>query len=406
MLPGRSLLVGYLWEVELGRVRSWAGSLFVGSLLVDTAVAAFVAATLVFTSAQAAGDQVPPRHALNSMAEVIFVLASAAIVLWRQWPVAFLAAEVLLSSAYLAYGYPNGPLLIMVALASCTFAYRRGTRVTLAGALPAALVVVVADLIGYARTGLTGRAGAVGQAGWVLFPALLGGLVRETRAARARAGEEAAGRRLEHERLRMARELHDIVGHGLSVISLQAGVALHVLERRPEYAESALVAIQATSREALDELRATLAITPVEAGPSYSTALGRLPAIVDQVRLAGLRVNVETVGAVRSVPPAVDHAALRVVQEALTNVLRHAGPATARVHLSYEPASLTVSVGDDGKGAAGDVGPNPLGGRGLTGLRQRISELGGTFAAGRGANGGWRVCATFPVPVGHGDPGP
>lgn len=372
------------------------------SVSVDVTAAVVVAISLVLGSAGAAVDQVPPHHALDAAAQVILVLGGVVLLLRRRWPDAFLGCEVVLSGVYLARGYPNGPLLIMVAVAAFVFASRRVTWVTLAGIVPAAVLLVVADLVGYSQIGMSGRVGAVAQAGWVIIPAVIGGLLRETRAARARAAEEAAGRRVEQERLRMEREVHDVVGHGLSVISLQAGVALHVLARRPERARSALEAIQATSREALNELRATLAASPLE-GASYSVGLARLAEIIQQVRLAGLSVEIDTGGVVRALPTEVDQVALRVVQESLTNVLRHAGPATAHVQVNYGPERLTVSVGDDGQaGPSVDTAP---GGRGLAGLRQRTLELGGSFAAGTESNGGWRVCAMLPIPAAHRQPG-
>jgi len=366
------------------------------SVSVDVTAAVVVAISLVLGSAGAAVDQVPPHHALDAAAQVILVLGGVVLLLRRRWPDAFLGCGVVLSCVYLARGYPNGPLLIMVAVAAFVFASRRVTWVTLAGIVPAAVLLVVADLVGYSQIGMSGRVGAVAQAGWVIIPAVIGGLLRETRAARARAAEEAAARRVEQERLRMEREVHDVVGHGLSVISLQAGVALHVLARRPERARSALEAIQATSREALSELRATLAVSPADGGSS-PMGLARLAEIVQQVRLAGLSVEIDTGGVVRALPAEVDQVALRVVQESLTNVLRHAGPATAHVQVNYEPERLTVSVGDDGQaGPSVDTAP---GGRGLAGLRQRTLELGGSFAAGTESDGGWRVCAMLPTPA-------
>lgn len=364
---------------------------------VDVAVAVVVAVSLVLGSAGAAVDQVPPRHVLDAAAQVILVLGGAALLVLRRWPAVFLGSEVVLSSVYLARGYPTGPLLIMVGVGAFVFASRRGIWVTVAGAVPAAVVLVVADLVGYARAGVSGGAGAVAQAGWVIVPAVIGALLRETRSARARAAEEAAGRRVEQERLRMEREVHDVVGHGLSVISLQAGVALHVLSRRPEHARSALEAIQATSREALEELRATLTSGPIDGAGSYPMGLARLAEILQQVRAVGLSVDLDTSGVARTLPPEVDQVALRVVQESLTNVLRHAGPATAHVQVSYEPERLTVFVDDDGTAAShGHTTPT---GRGLTGLRQRTVDLGGSFAAGPDPDGGWRVCAVLPTPT-------
>jgi len=366
------------------------------SALLDVLPAVLAAATLLLVSRQATADQVPPRRPLDATADAIFVLAGLGLVCRRRAPAALLALEVLLGSVHLAFGYPTGPMFILVIVAAYTFACSTGTRLTVAATGPAALALVVARLIGNYRIGLSG-AGALAEAGWVLLPALIGGLVRRVRAATARADEEAAGRRVEQERLRVAREVHDVVGHGLSVISLQAGVALHVLARRPEQARPALAAIRATSIEALDQLRATLTgESPEHRQPS---GLARLATIVEQVRLSGLPVELYTVGIAGALAPEVDVAALRVVQESLTNVLRHAGPATARVQLSYRPLALEVTVSDDGirsPARAALAGS----GQGLSGLRRRTEELGGSLDAGPASAGGWRVRAILPTSVG------
>ncbi len=393
-------LVRIVVGMKRGLARLWAGS-----VLIEVAVAFVVAISLLLGTAGAAVDQVPPHHAVDAAADVIVALGGAVLLLRRRWPAAFLGCEIVLSSTYLVRGYPNGPLLIMVAVAAFVFASRRALWVTVAGGVPAAILVVVADLIGYAASGISGKAGAIAQAGWVVVPAVIGGLLRETRSARARAGDEAAVRRVHQERLRMEREVHDVVGHGLSVISLQAGVALHVLERRPEQVRPALEAIQATSRDALNELRTTLAASPVDGACSYPTGLARLAEVIAQVRSAGVSVKIDTGGVERVLPPDVDQVAFRVVQESLTNVLRHAGPATARVRLNYEPERLSISVCDDGQ-TRSDGAAAPAG-RGLAGLRQRTLELGGSFAAGAKPDGGWRVCAMLPTLAAHrpsGDP--
>jgi len=365
----------------------------------DVFLAVLVVTFLVFGSRQAGIDQVPPRRPLDTAVYVVLVLAGLALVSRRRAPGALFAIEVSLGLVYLGRGYPYGPLPVPIALAAYGLARRRGTRVTLAATGPAALALVLAYLVGYRPAGLLGGADAVAQAGWVLLPALVGGLVREVRAAAARAEEAAAGRRVEHERLRVAREVHDVVGHGLSVISLQAGVALHVLDRRPEQALPALEAIRATSIAALDELRATLGSGPPEG--QVSGGLDRLDAIVDQLRGCGLTVEVQTVGVACALAPDMDLVALRVVQESLTNVLRHSGTATARVQLRYEPGLLGVAVSDDGAGRPADA--NPVGsGRGLAGLAQRATELGGSLQAGRGEGGGWRVIAALPLQPGAG----
>jgi len=227
----------------------------------------------------------------------------------------------------------------------------------------------------------------------VLLPALVGGLVREMFAAQTRADNEALARRAEEEHLRSAREVHDAVGHGLSVISLQAGAALQGLQENPEQAQPALEAIQTASNAALDELRVTLDPGP-DASPSPG-GLDRLGAILEQVRLAGLAVEVHTVGNARALSPDVDLAALRVVQESLSNVLRHAGSASAWVELRYEPRAIVVEVTDDGAGTGGDIATDAR--RGLEGLRWRAQELGGNLEVGWAPDRGWQVTAVLPT---------
>jgi len=374
----------------LHRAGDWA--------LLDALPALLAVVIVLFVSGQAARDQVPPRRALDAAAFVILVLAGGALVSWRRAPAVLLVLEVLLNSIYLAASYPYGPLPITAGVAAYSFASRRRTRLTLAVTGAAALALVLADLIGNDRRGLHRVFGAIPEASWVLGPALIGALVYQVRVASARADEEAAGRRMEQERLRIATEVHDVVGHGLSVISLQAGVALHVLDRRPEQARPALEAIRATSIEALDQLRATLA--PSSADGSSPGGLARLATIIEHVRLSGLSVEVETVGATRTLPASVDLAALRVIQESLTNVLRHAGPTTARVQLSYGPRVLEVGVSDNGLPSFTEA--LPIGsGQGLVGLRRRAQELGGSLETGRQPTGGWWVRVILPTAVGE-----
>ncbi len=238
---------------------------------------------------------------------------------------------------------------------------------------------------------------ALAQAGWAVVPAVVGSTVRSSRVSAARADMEAQRRRREQERLQLAREVHDVVGHSLSVISLQAGVALHVLDRRPEQAQPALEAIRRTSAEALEELRLTLALTradPEDTPRAPVAGLARLPALVEQVRQAGLPVDIASAGAPRPLPAEVDQAAFRVVQESLTNTLRHAGAAAAAVRVHHEPGQVRVVVHDDGAGSA----PTGRAGHGLLGLRERAEALGSRFDAGPGARGGWRVEAVLPAP--------
>jgi signal transduction histidine kinase len=212
-----------------------------------------------------------------------------------------------------------------------------------------------------------------------------------------RASEEVARRRAVEERLRIARELHDSLTHSISVIQVQAGVAVHLARKRGEDVPPALLAIQEAGADATRELRATLGVLRSEEDGDGS-GLCQLDSLVARARAAGLPVTMTVTGAERPLPAAVDQAAYRIVQEALTNVSRHAGHACASVHLHYAPEILAIQVVDDGKGAVTSAGTRPAGpGLGLVGMRERVSALGGRLQAGPQDDGGFRVRAELPA---------
>lgn len=215
----------------------------------------------------------------------------------------------------------------------------------------------------------------------------------ERRAEEAeRTRDEAARRRAVEERLRIARELHDSLTHSISVIKVQAGVAAHLARKNGEDPPEALLAIQQASGDAARELRSTLEVLRREEDVSGS-GLDRLPALLERARSSGLPTSLTVRGEVRALPPDVDQAAYRVVQEALTNAARHAGDATASVQVTYGPGSLTVRVEDDGAGSPAA----PVPGFGLIGMRERVTALGGRLRAEPGATRGFLVCAELPV---------
>jgi signal transduction histidine kinase len=218
----------------------------------------------------------------------------------------------------------------------------------------------------------------------------------EQRAEEAeRTRDEAAQRRAMEERLRIARELHDSLTHSISVIQVQAGVAVHLARKRGEEVPPALLAIQEAGADATRELRATLGALRSEEDGS---GLSQLDSLVSRARAAGLPVTVTVTGPERPLPPAVDQAAYRIVQEALTNVSRHAGHACASVHLHYTAEALSVQVADDGQNAVTPAGPRPSGpGLGLVGMRERVSALGGQLQAGPQDGGGFHVHAELPA---------
>jgi signal transduction histidine kinase len=202
------------------------------------------------------------------------------------------------------------------------------------------------------------------------------------------------------ERLRIARELHDSLTHSISVISVQSGVAVHLARKRGEEVSPALLAIQEASTDAARELRTTLSALRSDEDGDCS-GLGHLTGLAVRARAAGLPVTVTVTGAERALPPAVDQAAYRIVQEALNNVTRHAGLARASVHLHYEPDALSIQVDDDGAGTTSATSsmststPGP--GLGLIGMRERVTALGGRLHAGPRDDGGFQVLAEFPA---------
>jgi signal transduction histidine kinase len=254
---------------------------------------------------------------------------------------------------------------------------------------------------------------------WTALAVAVGEAVRNRRAfvsaieERARRAEhtreQEARRRVAEERMRIARELHDIVGHHIALINVQAGVASHVLDTQPEQARQALAHVREAGRSALAELSATVAVlrqgdesdAPHEPVPG----LGRLPALLETFDRAGLRVSREDEGEPRHLPTTVDLTAYRVVQESLTNVRKHAGTSAARLRLAYRRDELHIEVEDDGPGPGAAV---PVGGRadgsadgtghGLIGMRERAASVGGSFRAGPGPEGGFRVSVDLPLP--------
>jgi signal transduction histidine kinase len=226
---------------------------------------------------------------------------------------------------------------------------------------------------------------------------------RRERTAALRLGrEQEARRRAEEERLRIARELHDVLAHNISLINVQSGVALHLLDQQPEQARSALSIINEASADALREVRSVLGVLRGvdEQVPRTPTAgLAALGELVKRSAAAGVAVEVEVQGRRRPLPTSVDLAAFRIVQESLTNVARHSGADAARVKLGFDQRELTVQVDDDGVGAvrSGSANGEPLGGNGIAGMRERAVALGGVLDAGARGGRGFRVAARLPL---------
>lgn len=335
---------------------------------------------------------------------VLIGLAFLPLVFRRRYPAAVLVVTTVAATLY-EVG-PNPPSLTMLGVLIAL--YTLGTltdrkRLMLWGAGSIALVLL-ASLPAPTSAAFWGE--VIRNLSVMLVAALLGDATRnrrayvaevERRAAEAeRTREEETRRRVDEERLRIARDLHDVTAHSLSVIAVQSGVASHVLDSNPEEARRALVAIRQVSRDSLQELRAMLGVlrgSEDDAAPLAPTAgLERLPDLVRPLEESGLAVEVVTEGDLTDLPAIADASAYRIVQEALTNVLRHAGKARVTVTVRREPDALVIEVTDDGPGKL------PFEeGHGIAGMRERVSALGGTLEAGPREGGGWRVGARLPV---------
>ncbi|MCA1217320.1 sensor histidine kinase [Streptomyces sp. 8L] len=382
-------------------VPGWAADDLGVRLPVRSTVAATVL-VLVGTSFSAHGQ--PHRTGLDAGAWLLLLLACLPLVLRFRHPVTVLYVVVGAVLAYVAAGYPYGPVFLAPAVAVFA-AVVTGHRYPAWGAA-AALWTGHALVVHWLYRRLpppggppAGWAGETAVAAWTLVLLALSELLRVrreqwTRERRARA--QAETRRRDEERLRIAQELHDVLAHSISVVNVQAGVGLALLDSDPEAARTALSTIKTASKEALGEVRQVLDAlrTPGDAPRAPAPGLDRLPELVEQAASAGLTVATEVVGTPFRLPPGTDLAAFRLVQEALTNVVRHSGSRTADVRIGYRPGAVDLRVDDAGPATGADAGGS---GNGLTGMRERAAALGGRVEAGERPDGGFRVRAVLPV---------
>lgn len=327
--------------------------------------------------------------AAHAVAIVVAVLACLALLVRRAAPGPAILLVGLLVGGYLAAGFPDGPIYLPLLV---------GCFVTALGVPARSWLPWSGSAVGLALVGLWIRA-AGDEQGWrqpigqsIVVAALaataatLGSLVR----SRAQTEREREARVSTEEQLRMAQDLHDGVGHGLAVIAMQAGVALHVLDRDPAAARNALEAIRDTSRESLEALRAELSRLSGAAPRAPQRGLDDLEPLAGRIRAAGLAVSIR--GADRALPDEVANTAYLVVQEALTNVLRHAQAESVDVAVVVDDGRATVRVVDDGAGA----GPHHEG-MGISGMRGRVEALGGSLVARSRPAGGFEVVAELPL---------
>ncbi len=337
---------------------------------------------------------------------VFGVLAVAPLAVRRRWPVGALAAVTAVEVGAALTGVRFTPFVSnagpVVPVAVFTLADRRGWRASLAWSVSSLVAIDAAS-----RVGLRLHPELSYDAVQVFsIPAwLLGDSLRRARESRSRLAEQRRERGVERdariraeERLRVSREVHDVVSHTLSVIAVRAGVARLLLDRDPQQIPQALSAIETTSRSALQEVRAVLRSTREEPTRELDEPrLADLARLLEATRAAGLAVDYTEIGEARGYDPLLEASAFRVVQEALTNVVKHAIATRANVDIEHDPGELRVRVCDDGRAEPNRSGTGQGTGLGLVGMRERLALFGGTLQAGPRPGGGFAVTASFPT---------
>jgi signal transduction histidine kinase len=373
----------------------------------DIAVAVTLFTVTLVTTA--AGPQ-DARGRLSASAVLLAAVACGVLAVRRKWPFPVLVVSTAAAEAYLVPHWTRPSWLILGAplIALYTVAENTGRRRAL---LVGGLVVLA---VGAVHT-FAKPAAPLGPENLAL--AALGGLAMaagdasrhrraylaevEERARRAEGDREReARRRVTEERLRIARDLHDRVGHHLALINVQAGVAAHVLESQTDQVRQSLAHIRQASRSALDELRDTIGVLRVpgqqEAPTEPTVGLAALGELVASFRRSGLRIDERVDGEARTLTPAADVTAYRVIQESLTNVCKHAGTPFARLSLDFQPAALHIVVDNEcARTPAGGGKP----GHGLLGMSERVAALGGDLRAAHRPDGGFRLAVTLPLPA-------
>ncbi len=407
-----------------GRIRQWA---------VDLAIALAVTAAQLAASYGTTSWSAHRHAAPGWGVYLLLAIAGMSLLARRRFPVAVLAVS--LAATLWAAKIGGGGMIWIALIAAFINAELAGKRAAAAGSLVIGYLAVLWPLWRIGEPGQPSATLAFGLAAWLLVLLAVAELIRirgQRASALRRSREEQFRRRASEDRIRIARDLHDVLAHNISVINVQANTALHLMDRQPDRAKEALTAIHSVSKQALAELRAVLGVLrdgeQAEAGaPRTPTpGLARLPDLLSAVGAAGLEAELTVEGDARPLPADTDLAAYRIVQESLTNVARHSGAGSAAVRVRYEPAGVLVQVDDDGSagagaaaaaivppgyayrrsssaqsGPAGRTGPA---GNGITGMAERVCELGGSFDVGPKAAGGFLVSAWLPAGPGEGGP--
>ncbi|MEU8249704.1 histidine kinase [Nonomuraea sp. NPDC048916] len=366
----------------------------------DTLIAVAVLTLGVVGTYGRLSDSGLTERPLDAFGLTLITVASLALAWRRIAPIPVGMIAVGCGIAYYGALYPG----IFAAAPALIATYTAATlgRRNLAVALAVTLAVGVGVLVALSDTDPE-PGGLSLLSGWLVAAVVFGEVTRnrraylnevEQRAIEAeRTREEAALRRAGEERLWIAQELHDTLTHAISVINVQTSVALQLLERDPGLARTALRAVKESGHEAMHELRATLGVLRQAELDGQEAGLARLPRLVERAEAAGLPVKMVVIGDRRELPPEVDRAAYRIAQEAFTNVLRHAGPASITLTIAYAPEMITLRVEDDGNNDAGTAEH----GMGLIGMRERAVAVGGSLVTGPRPEGGFAVQTELPV---------
>lgn len=357
-------------------------------------VSALVIAIFQVGGSFGASHNQPERKSIDLVAMLLILAGPAALTVRHRWPLLTAAVAGAAADVYVGLGYPYGPIFISVVVAFFAVVQSRQRRF--------AWIVAGAGYFGYVIAASVDPKSKDGPgwihlalvAGWVAVVWVAAELVRTRReqfAERRKAEADEQRRRADERRLTLAQELHDVLAHNISLINVQASVALHLLEENPSQAGPALLNIKQASSGALHELRSALDLLRDGAAPrTPAPRLADIESLVDGVRSGGLDVNLDMVPAQQPLSAAVELAAYRIVQEALTNVTRHAQARHVEIHIAGNDG-IDIDVTDDGRGGT----PTP--GNGITGMRERVAALGGTMEAGpRTGTRGFTVHAHLP----------
>jgi signal transduction histidine kinase len=396
----------------MGVIEGWGRWARARPLLAD-AVGAVVAFGLSVPASVM--DQAGDHYRLRASAVLLAAVSCGALMARRRRPYAVLAVTVSCGALYEVLGFHANPVVMGPVMLTLYTISVGGSRRTAGTVTAVSATVLLASAMAFAP-GSWFAPEKLGIVGWTGLAAAAGDAVRsrrafiaavEERAERAeRAREEESSRRVAEERVRIARELHDVVAHHIALVNAQAGVTIHLMDSRPEQVRAALEQIRDTSSTALDELKATVGLLRQSGDPAAplepAPVLAMLPELASSFGHAGLAVEVVCEGQVRPLPAAVGLTAYRIIQEALTNVHKHSGSGTARVALRYHRDLLAITVEDDGRAAPRETYTGR--GYGLIGMRERAVAIGGSLNAGALPERGFQVSAELPLRPDSGAP--